>query len=354
MTVSLNKLDLNLLRVFNVVMEEKSVLRASQRVCLSQSAVSHALARLRGMLEDELFIRTPTGMQPTARALTMAPLIREAWRSLEVAIGTPHFEPSTSARRFTIAASELVTTVVVPDLLELLQREAPLVNLVIRPDSGIDLMEQICLGKIDAAIGTYSKVPERLRSRSLFTYEDVLITNSSRRIGKLTIGALSRFTLAAVSLQSEHDGPIDGVTVERGLSRRSEMFDRVALEAAVSASENHLPMALLVPHFLALPALLRRTDIAAIAPQPLAYSLARTHPLSIRELPYKTLPTAVHLLWHERSENDASQDWLRGALRRATEPLLRSRFAVEHIPKSKSSNPGPSRIPTRAAEVRMG
>src|ERR1700704_7803 len=115
MTISLNKFDLNLLRVFNVVMEEQSVLRASQRVCLSQSAVSHALARLRGMLDDELFIRTPTGMRPTARALTMAPLIREAWRSLEAAIGTPNFEPSKSAKRFTIAASELVTTLMVPE-----------------------------------------------------------------------------------------------------------------------------------------------------------------------------------------------------------------------------------------------
>ncbi|MEA7264336.1 LysR family transcriptional regulator, partial [Salmonella enterica subsp. enterica serovar Montevideo] len=72
MTTTLNRLDLNLLRVFDAVMEERSVLRASQRICLSQSAVSHALSRLREVLGDELFIRTPSGMQPTARALAMA------------------------------------------------------------------------------------------------------------------------------------------------------------------------------------------------------------------------------------------------------------------------------------------
>jgi DNA-binding transcriptional LysR family regulator len=94
MTTCINRLDLNLLRVFDAVMNERSVLRASQRVCLSQSAVSHALARLREVLGDELFVRTTSGMQPTARALTMAPLIREAWQSLEAAIGTPEFEPS--------------------------------------------------------------------------------------------------------------------------------------------------------------------------------------------------------------------------------------------------------------------
>jgi DNA-binding transcriptional LysR family regulator len=347
MAVSLNQLDLNLLRIFSAVMEEQSVLRASQRVCLSQSAVSHALARLRGMLDDELFIRTPTGMQPTARALAMAPLIRDAWRSLEAAIGTPRFEPSRSARRFTIAASELVSTVMIPRLLELLEREAPFLDIVIRPDCGIDLMEQIALGKIDGAIGTYVKVPDRLRSRVLFTYHDVLITSSSRRLSKLSVEALTGMTLAAVSLQSEHDSPIDGSAAERGLSQRSEMFDRAALESAVSASETSAPVALLVPHFLTLPALLMRTEIAAIAPQPLAASLVRTHPFSIYELPYETSPTAVHMLWHERAEKDPAQLWLREMLRRATDHLRHGRSAAERI-ASKSILAPPSRV---SAEV---
>src|ERR1700743_3424643 len=105
MATCFSRIDLNLLRVFHAVMEERSVLRAGQRMCLSQSAVSHALARLREVLDDELFIRTSAGMQPTARALAMAPLIREAWGSLEVAIGLPEFEPEHSTRRFTIAAN---------------------------------------------------------------------------------------------------------------------------------------------------------------------------------------------------------------------------------------------------------
>ena len=83
MSVSFKTLDLNLLKVFDAVMEERSVLRASQKVALSQSAVSHSLARLREMLGDDLFVRTVSGMQPTARALAMAPLVREALRSLD-------------------------------------------------------------------------------------------------------------------------------------------------------------------------------------------------------------------------------------------------------------------------------
>src|SRR4051812_10202648 len=180
--MSFNRFDLNLFRAFDAVMEERSVLRASQRICLSPTAVSHALARLRDLLDDELFIRTPAGMRPTARALAMAPLIREAWKSLEAAIDCPKFEPHKSAKRFTIAVSDFIATLMMPDLLTLLRREAPLIDLVVRPDSWIDLAEEMDLGQIDAAVGVFSDVPTRFGSNSLFAYDDVLITSSSRQL----------------------------------------------------------------------------------------------------------------------------------------------------------------------------
>ena len=173
MTVSFSTLDLNLLRVFDAVMEERSVLRASQKVCLSQSAVSHSLARLREMLDDELFIRTTTGMQPTARAVAMAGMVRDALKSLEAAIELPRFEPATSTRKFTIAANDFTTMVLAPRLLHVLKTEAPHVDLAIKPVTRIDLAEQIDLGRIDAAIGTFQgafsiqvRLPVRIRRRS--------------------------------------------------------------------------------------------------------------------------------------------------------------------------------------------
>jgi DNA-binding transcriptional LysR family regulator len=338
MTVSFNRLDLNLLRVFNAVMEERSVLRAGYRICLSQSAVSHALGRLREMLGDELFIRTATGMQPTARALAMAPLIGEAWKSLEAAIGLPKFEPRNSTRRFTIAVSDFVTMVMVPHLLRLLRREAPLVDLVIRPDSRIDLTEQIDLGQIDAAIGTFSDVPARFRSSSLFAYDDVLIANSSRELGELSLERLSDLSIATVSLHGEHEGIVDGFVSERGLARRSEMYDRSALERAFPGSKQSPRMALSLPHFLALPALLEDTDLTAIVPRPLARSLAGTHPLSAHELPYKTSLVGVSVLWHERSADDAPQVWLREILKRATEPLCAHLVEFERPARSISTD----------------
>jgi DNA-binding transcriptional LysR family regulator len=321
MSISFNRLDLNLLRVFAVVMEERSVLRAGQRLCLSQSAVSHSLARLREMLDDDLFVRTQAGMQPTVRALTMAPLIHEAWKSLEAAIGLPKFEPKSSTRRFTIAVSDFVTLVLAPQLLDLLKREAPLVELVILPDNRVDLIEQIDLGQIDAAIGTFADVPARFRSSALFGYDDVLVAGSSRPLGCLSLERLAGLSIAAISMDGDQAGLADGFIYERGLARRSEMYDRTALEQAFSGLQQRPSVAISLPHALALPALLEQTDLTAIIPRPVATSLARMHPLSVYELPYKTKQVKVSVLWHERYTDDAPQSWLREMLLLATEPL---------------------------------
>jgi len=103
----IDSFDLNLLRVFDAVMEERSVLRAGQRIGLSQSAVSHALSRLRHALKDDLFVRTAEGMIPTQRALEIASPVREALSRLESALGLDQFDPGLAHRSFTLAASSL-------------------------------------------------------------------------------------------------------------------------------------------------------------------------------------------------------------------------------------------------------
>jgi DNA-binding transcriptional LysR family regulator len=318
---SFNTLDLNLLRVFDAVMEERSVLRASQKVCLSQSAVSHSLARLREMLDDELFVRTATGMQPTARAVAMAPLVREALKSLEQAIELPKFEPATSTKKLTIAANDFTTMVVAPRLLHILRTEAPHVDIVIKPVTRIDLAEQIDLGRIDAAIGTFSAVPSRFKSGFLFEYDDVLVMHSSQHLGQITAEILSELPIVVVSFGGEPEGAVDGFISERGLARRSEMYDRASFERAMSASERVPRIAVSLPHFLALPTFLDGSGLSAIVPRPLANAFAQTNPISIHELPYPTTRLEVRSLWHERHEGDASQDWLHEVMRRATEHL---------------------------------
>jgi DNA-binding transcriptional LysR family regulator len=322
-SVSFKTLDLNLLKVFDAVMEERSVLRASQKVALSQSAVSHSLARLREMLDDDLFVRTATGMQPTARALTMAPQVRQALRSLELAVEQPTFAPAISTKQFTLAANDFTTMVLAPPLLKILSREAPAIDLTIKPVTRIDLAEQIDLGRIDVAVGVFSAPPSRFRSALLFEYDDVLIIGGERKLGGLDKAKLATLPLVVVSFGGEQEGAVGGFISERGLARRSEMYDRPALERALADSERPLRIAVSLPHFLALPALLVDSELAAIVPRPLARALEQAHAITTYELPYTTAPVEVRLLWHERVEHEPSHEWLHEVLRRATDGLRR-------------------------------
>src|SRR5712691_11850143 len=107
-SVHFNSLDLNLLRVFDAMIEERSVTRAGERLGLTQSAVSHALNRLRYLLDDELFVRVPDGMRPTPRASEIAPRLREGLLQLQLALAPADFIPEQTDRRFTVACTEYV------------------------------------------------------------------------------------------------------------------------------------------------------------------------------------------------------------------------------------------------------
>src|ERR1700754_5236614 len=113
----MKNLDLNLLRVFDAIIRERNVLRAGEAISLSPSAVSHALSRLRALLNDELFVRTVAGMEPTVRALEMAPLVRDALVTIERAVGPKQFDRGSTDRQFCIAATDYMTAVVLPHFL---------------------------------------------------------------------------------------------------------------------------------------------------------------------------------------------------------------------------------------------
>jgi DNA-binding transcriptional LysR family regulator len=316
--LSFNALDLNLLKVFDAVIEERSVLRASQKLALSQSAVSHSLARLREMLDDDLFVRTATGMQPTSRAQAMASQVRDALRTLEAAIELPTFNPAASTKMFILAANDFTTHVLSPPLVKLLGREAPSIDLIIKPVTRIDLAEQLDLGRIDVAIGVFSSPPSRFRTALLFEYDDVLIVGGSNKLERVDKTTLEQLSLVVVSFGGEQEGAVEGFISERGLARRSEMYDRAALEKTFDKSDLLPRVAITLPHFLALPALVEGSNLAAIVPRPLAKDFERTYAIAIHELPYATNSLEVRLLWHERLDEDPSHQWLHEILRRST------------------------------------
>jgi len=308
----MKNLDLNLLTVFDAMMRERNVLRAGQAIGLSPSAVSHALSRLRVTMKDDLFVRTAAGMMPTARATEMAPLVRDALVSLERAIGPQIFQPGTSTRQFCIAATDYMTAVVVPHLLRSLAEHAPGVDVTILPATRIDLTAQIDVGRIDIALGSFADIPHRLRAQLLFDERDVVILDPSHPLSgrSISVEQLSALPLIVVAAGGIEDGPIS----ERGLTRRTEMFDRAIIEAEF-AKVNAVPKLKIVqPHFLALPALLAATQAAAIAPIRLAELFKKSGSVDFVELPWTAPPTPVHMVWHNRLSHEPGHRWLRSQL----------------------------------------
>jgi DNA-binding transcriptional LysR family regulator len=312
--MNFDRIDLNLLRVFDVVFEERNLVRAARRLHLSQSAISHALARLRSSVDDDLFVRTASGMQPTPRALAIAGPLRNALRQIGSALGGAPFAPATTDREFVIAASDYITMLLMGRLSGELQLDAPCADLVIRPSTRIDLAGQIDLGRIDVAIGAFAEIPARFRSMPLWTQVDRL---AMRRGHPLAARAPARqdlldYPLLAVSLGGAEEGAVDGYISERGLARQSDMFDRQALYDALAPDSPRLRM--LVAHALAVPSLLGSSDMLALLPSPLAAVFARDHGLVCASLPYPPRPVEVRAVWHERSDADPAHTWMRARL----------------------------------------
>ena len=314
--MSIGRIDLNLLKVFDAVYEDRNLVLAGRRLNLTQSAVSHALARLRELVGDDLFLRTGKGMVPTGRALAMAPALRDSLRRIEATLGVESFFPERSTRRFVMAANDHVTAVIVAPLARALQQTAPGVDLVIRPSTRLDLAEQIDLGRIDLAIGIFSQVPARMNTRTLMTQGEVMLMRkghpASRR--KLSLRDFAKYPLATLSVGGQEEGAVDGFIVERGLARQSEMFDRHALEEALAQLQKVPRLRVTVPHALAIPALLRGSDLLSIVPASLARALVGTGDLLVRQLPYQAATATTRAVWHRRHDHDAAHGWLRDAV----------------------------------------
>lgn len=313
----MKNLDLNLLRVFDAIIRERNVLRAGEAISLSPSAVSHALGRLRVLLKDELFVRTVAGMEPTVRALEMAPLVRDALVTIERAVGPREFDPGLTDRQFCIAATDHMTAVILPSFLQAMSSLAPHASVTVLPASRIDLTAQIDVGRVDIALGSFASVPHRLREQVLFEDRDMMVVAMDHPLAGSEIGLedLCGLPLLVVST----GGSEDGLLSERGLTRRTEMFDRKALTAAFNSIGKAPDFKMVQPHFLAVPCLLRGTETAAIVPATLAKLFRQSGSASPSELPWQAPPSAVQMVWHERQTHDPGHQWLRTLLTNAVQ-----------------------------------
>ena len=230
--VDLSRVDLNLLVLFEIVLQERHVGRAANRLNLSPSAISHGLRRLRRLLNDPLFLRTPKGVVPTERALDLARPITEILSSARLVISTAEpFDPNTSNRRFTIGAPDGVSAVLLPPLVADVRATAPGIDISVRqilpPRGGTTehvwdhVFTDLDARVMDIAVVPVEETPARFVARMLYEEEFVIAMRSGHPFGnKPSLDAFCGMEHLLVSLSGDPFGFVDEVLSRQGQSRR--------------------------------------------------------------------------------------------------------------------------------------
>jgi DNA-binding transcriptional LysR family regulator len=296
MSMSWNSFDLNLLVVFNAIMQAKTLTRAGQQLGMSQPAVSHALARLRHMLKDDLFVRTPEGMLPTPRAERMAGPVRAALQELQVTLETDQFEASQSSRSFIIVANNYAARAVIPGLVRRMARLAPSVVLDVRPTGILHVLDQLDSGGAELALTTLIDGGDRFKCVGLMEDEYVALMASDHPVAAETDLSVEKFAaLPNITITSSGDDThfVDDALADHGLAR------------LVSAK---VPL-----HSLIL--MLIGSEAIAVVPRRVATDLVAICPLAMRPLPFPSPRVVLSMIWHRRLDNDPAHRWLRGSVR---------------------------------------
>jgi len=298
-----NRLDLNLLHVFDAIFHTRSVTVAAANLHLTQPAVSKQLNRLRELLDDPLFVRTNEGMAPTPRAEALAGPIRAALSEVRHAIERQlGFNPATSTRTFHIYLNDLGQMVFLPKLLDFIAREAPSVNIhtVQVPPSR---MRGVALesGDVDLAVGYFEEFEGSIHQQVLFEEHYVGMV----RAGHPSIREKLSFEqfLATPHLVYQPSGG--------GHSSQESVVDKAFWSAGVERR-----VAVRVAHTMGLTSIVSNTDLLVVVPHRLALACVALVEVNVLELPIEIPRFSIAQYWHDRFHADPGNRWLRSVFSR--------------------------------------
>ena len=292
--VDLSAVDLNLLKLFDALVRERSVTQAGLRLGLSQPAASRALGRLRTMLGDRLVVRGKLGLELTPRGEMLAGPVTRLLDDARGIVAPAVFDPASATGRITIAAHDHLSLLVLSGLIARLERHAPALSLHIAQPAG-DNVRLIMQGTADLALGIFEALPGSLYRRSLYTDNLVCVARSDHPNlrGGLSLERYLALRHVAVTISGVGESAVDAVLSTQGLTRH---------------------VALRVPHFLAGAMLVADSDMILTLPGRLARRLAERLPLMLMDLPLQVAPLSPAMIWHERFHRDPAHVWVRQQL----------------------------------------
>ncbi|HEY8242077.1 MAG TPA: LysR family transcriptional regulator [Casimicrobiaceae bacterium] len=291
--MELRDVDLNLLVVFDQLLVHRRMNAVAQALGVTQPAVSNALARLRRLLGDELFLRTSSGMEPTAFAQRLAEPVGAALGALHSALNQQAtFDPGTSARTFVLAMTDIGEIYFMPPLMRTLARIAPGVSISTVRNAAATLKEDLETGRVDLALGLLPDLKAGFFQRRLFRHRYVCMFRRGHPLAK------GRVTMAEFCA-ADH---VVVVAAGTGHNRVDTLLD----DAGV-----HRRIRLRVPHFVAVGHILAETDMIATVPERFARRVAEPFGLSFAPHPAKLPEIQINAFWHARLHRDPANQWLR-------------------------------------------
>ena len=306
--------DLNLLLAFEALLIECNVSRAAERTGLARPTMTRSLAQLRVLFEDDLFVRTPDGLRPTAHAQALAGPIREALAKVRRAFDMQRgFEPAASERRFAVGCMHYANFTSVPRFVQMLARDAPGVGIsVYLHKSSAEAVQMLDYGRTELAIGTLRHLPGRFHVQEIGIDHPVCISRRDHPglVHGLDLDTFVRLPHARVSHWEDGDEEVDAALAQRGRKRQIKLA---------------------IPSFYPLVLAVEFSDMLAVVPAAVARSLALHVSVSIHEIPLEVQRWPLLMAWSEASEQDAGLLWLRGFISRVNEPLPpESALALAH------------------------
>jgi len=295
--MDLRDVDLNLLVTLDALLTEQSVSRAARRLKRSQPAVSAALARLRGVLNDQLLVRRGSLMVPTPYGKSLEAPLRSVLREIERTLGPRDFDPAASSQVFRIATTDYTTFTLFPRLMRRIRRAAPSIRIELWPiDENVG--ERLSNRELDLAVAddwSLRHLPDR---EKLYSERFVCVVRRDHpRIRRsLTLERFLAEKHALVSARGRVAGNVDGVLERSGQSRE---------------------VMLTLPHFLAVPAVIAETDLVVTLAERVARRLSDPASLRVLQPPFEVPGFDVSIAWNPITEHDPAIDWMRREIRNA-------------------------------------
>jgi len=305
--INFRTLDLNLLRVFDIVMVEGSLTRAASVLAITQPAASHAIKRLHQALGDVLFVRTASGMKPTPRALALWPQVRAALTTLQRSLAPGSFDPRSDAVNFSLAMADATAALLTPPMVRAIESAHALANLRVLPLSTRDPRRLIEQGEADLAVGHFPDLiaalatqgdDASLRHARLYDTRYVCVMRRGHPLARrrLTLDTYCAAHHLLVSFSGRPQGLVDRALADIGRQRR---------------------IVLTVNQFFTAGRVVAKSDLLTVLPLSFLEATGYQNELVTRELPFDPGAVHVEMVWHLRRDSDPAHQWLRDVLSRA-------------------------------------